>query len=85
LFRQKDPKPMTPRPASSDGSDADGGGRTNSQGSHKVRHIIKASDPGAGRQASQGHKHFDDNLNCYRSFFGKRDEGDLLFSLKDFR
>ncbi|MEO8326744.1 MAG: hypothetical protein ABI618_12890, partial [Nitrospirota bacterium] len=63
LFRQKWPKPVTPRPASSDGTDAERGERANSQGSDKARRKIGASVPCAGRQASKsveerdGHAH----------------------------
>ena len=52
LFRQKWAKPLTPRLATSDGTDAALGARTNSPGSNKARVTIRASDPGASQQAS---------------------------------
>ncbi len=52
LFRQKDPKPLTPRPAILDGRDASFKRRTNSLRSHKARWVLRASLPVAERQAS---------------------------------
>jgi len=37
FFREKDPKPLTPSPASADGTDAGYGRRTNSLRSNKAR------------------------------------------------
>ena len=48
---QKWPKPVTPRPASSDEANASNG-RANSLCSNKARQFMGASTPGAGRQAS---------------------------------
>ena len=56
LFRQKWPKPVTPRPASSDCSDAKEGRRANSRGSHKpvknksVRSWGRAAGVGQGKE-----------------------------------
>jgi len=52
LFRQKDPKPVTPHPATVDGTDAGDGRQANSLRSDKARWLIRASDPGAAQQAS---------------------------------
>ena len=52
LFRPKDPKRLTPRPAILDGRGASFKRRTNSLRSHKARLVLRASLQVAGRQAS---------------------------------
>jgi hypothetical protein len=65
---------MMPHQASFDGSDARLGGRNNSQGSDKVRHLRGTSDPGAGRQAwsmqSEGAIRFSHMLSVLRKAVG---------------
>jgi hypothetical protein len=52
MFRQKWPKPLAPRPASSDGRTQAYGGRANSLRSDKARRLMRTSAHGARRQAS---------------------------------
>jgi len=70
LFRQKDPKPLTPRSASLEGTDAGYGGRSNSLRSNKARRIQRASDPRAKRQASVRSKGAK-QTTMIRSLFGR--------------
>jgi hypothetical protein len=53
LLRQKDPKPVTPRPPSLIGQTRAKGGRANSLRSDKARRLMRAFAHWAERQASE--------------------------------
>jgi len=52
LFRQKDPKPLMPHPATLNKAAARHGVRPNSLRSHKGRNFLRAPTVEAGRQAT---------------------------------
>jgi len=73
LFRQKWPKPVTPRLASCRGRTPVLGGRTNSLRSNKVRQKMRASSRGpAGRRRACGATSYL-NTSLYPLSWGRRD------------